>query len=70
MSLAGLLCAVITGPCGWVEIVDLFAGCIFQCSEPGFVEFQTFLFFVEGVLVFVDFNALATTITQSPEKNK
>ena len=22
MSLAGLLCAVITGPCGWVEFVE------------------------------------------------
>ena len=55
MSLAGLLCAVITGPCGWVEFVDLLQA-VFQCWEPGFVEFQTSFFFVETLLVFVDFN--------------
>ena len=38
MLLASLLYAVITSPCGWVEFGDLFAGCIFQCWEPVFVE--------------------------------
>ena len=57
MSLAGLLCVVIPGSCGWVEVVDLFARCIFQSWKPSFVELQTFLFFVEVLLVIVDFNS-------------
>ena len=47
---------VIPGPCGWVEFIDLFAHCIFESWEASFVEFQSFLFFVEVLLVLVDFN--------------
>ena len=40
-------------PCGWIKFV---ACCVFESWEPSFVEFQTFLFFVEVLLVLVDFN--------------
>ena len=55
MSLAGLLCVVI--PSLWLGGVHCpFAHCIFESWEPSFVEFQTFLFFVDILLVLVDFN--------------
>ena len=38
------------------RVCDLFACCIFESWEPSFVEFQTFLFFVEVLLVLVNFN--------------
>ena len=55
MSLAGLFSVVIPGPCGWV-VCRPFACYIFESWEPSFVEFQTFLFFAEVLLILVDFN--------------
>ena len=55
MLLAGLLSVVITGPCGWVEFVDFLQDVFFSAGNQALLSFKPF-FFVEALLVFVDFN--------------
>ena len=55
MSFTGLLCAVITGPYGWVEFIDLLQAAFFSAGSQDLLSFRL-SFFVEAVLMFVDFN--------------
>ena len=56
MSLAGLLCAVITSPCGWVEFIDLLQAIFFSAGSQALLSFRLSSFFVEALLLFVGFN--------------
>ena len=47
----------------WLGSLLSFARCIFESWEPSFVEFQTFLFFVEVLLVLVDLMASLCSLT-------
>ena len=40
MSLAGLLCVVISGPCGWVEFVDLLHAVFFRAGSQVLLSFK------------------------------
>ena len=56
MSLTGLLCAVIPGPCGCLEFVDLLQAILFSAGSQALLSFKLSSFFVAAVMVFGDFN--------------
>ena len=40
MSLAGLFCAMIHGPCGWVEFIDLLQAVVFSAGSQALLSFR------------------------------
>ena len=51
-----LFCAMIPGPCGWVEFIDLLHAVFFRAGSQVLLSFKLSSFFVEVLLELVDFN--------------